>query len=146
MTNPSFPPVTGSYPVFPFGLTLTLVKRTPSGNFDEYGNVIYDERKVQVSNCAFQSQTSSENLEFADQLLVTNVVFMPYGTDVQSVDAIEVFGDRYEVVGDPNSYISPFSGHTGPIRVNLSKIEGVAMLCLDQMLGSLRITRVSARC
>ena len=122
---PASPP--GSFPNFPFGLTLTVIKRIDSGNRDEMGNVIYDEKPVKVSNCVFQSQSSTENLEFADQLLVTNVVFMPAGSDVQSVDAIEVFGDRYEVVGDPNSYISPFSGHQSPIRVNLSKIRGVAL-------------------
>jgi len=113
-----------TYPVFPYGVNMTLIKRTVSGQ-DSYGNDVYAETPRVIGNCVFQPAGSTENLAFTDQVNTSDVIFMPFGTPVGPLDAIEYQGVRYEVVGEVSSWVSPFSGRTSPIRINVSKITGV---------------------
>jgi hypothetical protein len=114
-----------TYPNFPYGVNMTLVKRTVSGQ-DMYGNDVYDETSTVIGNCVFQPAGSTENLTFADQVNTTDTIFMPFGTPVGPLDAIDFNGNRYEVIGEISSWVSPFSGRTSPIRINVSKIAGVS--------------------
>jgi len=108
---------------------MTLIKRAVSGQ-DAYGNDTYTETQVNVDYCVFQPAGSNENLIFTDQISTTDTIFMPFGTDVTALDAIDYNGDRYEVVGDPGEWVSPFSGRVSPIRVSVSIVKGVSALCL----------------
>jgi hypothetical protein len=112
-----------TYPSFAYAETMTLVKRSVSGQ-DDYGNDIYDETPITVDQCVFQPAGSSEGLIFADQVSTSDTIFMPYGTDVSALDAIDFDGERYEVTGDVSSWESPFSGRTSPIRVAVTRVTG----------------------
>jgi hypothetical protein len=112
-------------PYFPFSVTMTLVKRVLTGTQDAYGNDVYTEKNIQVSNCVFQPGGSSENTSFADQSNTSDTIYVPYGTDVTYLDAIIYNGIKFEITGVPNQWVSPFSGRVSPIRVEVSKIEGV---------------------
>jgi hypothetical protein len=114
-----------TFPVFPYGVNMTLIKRYVSGQ-DSYGNDVYSETPMVIGNCVFQPAGSTENLIFTDQVNTTDTIFMPYGTPVGPLDAIEYNGDRFEVIGEISSWVSPFSGRTSPIRVNVNKVTGVA--------------------
>lgn len=114
-----------SSPVFPFGVTIVLIRRTPSGQVDEYGNDIMSETRVSVPNTVFVPAGSSEYLTFADQSSATETFYLPYGTAVSVLDAIEFRGITYEINGVPDIWQSPFSGNVSPIRVNAVKISGV---------------------
>lgn len=111
-------------PVFPFSVTMTLIKRSVMDQ-DAYGNDIYLETPVTVTNCVFTPAGSSESLNFQDQVSTSDTIFMPAGTDVGPLDAIEWNGNRYEVTGEISAWTSPFSGRVSPVRINVSKIAGV---------------------
>lgn len=113
-------------PIFPYAVTMTLVKRVlQPGVVDERGNDVYVEQNVDVPNCVFQPGGSSENLAFADQTNSTDNVYLPEGTDVMYLDAIIYNGVKYEVVGVPLHWRSPFSGRVSPIRVDVNRVTGV---------------------
>jgi len=114
-----------SSPWFPYSVSMTLVKRVLSATPDSYGNDVYTETKTTVLDCVFQPAGSTENLVFTDQVATTDTIFMPYGTPVGYLDAIEYAGNRYEVTGEPSVWVSPFSGRVSPIRISVSKITGV---------------------
>lgn len=114
-------------PSFPYSVTMTLVKRVLSGNVDQYNNDVYVEQSYDVSNCVFQPGGSGEIVAFAEQTNTTDTVFLPYGTDVTYLDAIIYNGIKYEVVGVPAVWQSPFSGRVSPIRVDVNKVSGVAV-------------------
>jgi len=117
-----------------------------SGTVDEYGNDIYIDKNVSVSNCVFQPGGSSESLAFADQVDTTDTIFMPYGTDVAPLDAIVYDGETFEVTGIPSEWVSPFSGRVSPIRINVRKVSGVSALWLKLTFTTNLITRASASC
>jgi hypothetical protein len=125
-------------PIFPYGVTVTLVKRTLAGQ-DANGNDVYTEKNIQVPNTVFVPSGASENLIFADQTNTTEVFYVPWGTDVNALDAIIFQGDEYEVQGIPSQWVSPFSGRPSPIRVNAVKVSGVSALWLLSGVGILPI-------
>jgi hypothetical protein len=111
---------------FPYGVTVTVVRRTVSGR-DEYGNDTYSSATEDISPCVIQPGSSSEVVQFTDQLSTDIVVYFPYGTDVEYVDALIYNGIQYEVQGQPQSWLSPFSGNTAPVEVRASKVTGVSV-------------------
>jgi hypothetical protein len=120
-------PTTFQSPVFPYGVTVTLVKRILSGQ-DASGNDTYTEKTLQVSNVVFVPGGASENLAFADQTNTIEQFYLPWGTDVSAYDAIIFQGIEYEIQGVPSQWVSPFSGRPSPIRVTATKISGVSIL------------------
>jgi hypothetical protein len=112
-----------SMPYMPFAVPMTLLKRAVSGQ-DEYGNDTYTETPVTIQQCVFQPAGSTENLIFADQVSTTDTIFMPGGTDVSALDAIQYNGDTYEVTGAISAWTSPFSGRISPIRINVLLVSG----------------------
>lgn len=113
-------------PNFPYGQTVTLIRRTVSGQ-DERGNDTYSETSEPIPRAVVQPTGSNEFTQFTDQVSTDIVVFLPFGTEVSPLDAVEVGGLRYEVQGDPSSWVSPFSGNTSPIQVRLSRVTGVSV-------------------
>jgi hypothetical protein len=105
---------------------MTLIRRTLSGTQDEYGNDVYNETPSTIYGCVFVPASSGESLVFQDQVNTTDTIFMPAGTVVSPLDAIEYNGDKYEVMGKPSAWTSPFSGRVSPIRINVNKITGVS--------------------
>jgi hypothetical protein len=122
-------PTTSQSPIFQYGVTVTLVKRTLAGQ-DANGNDVYTEKSFQIPNTVFVPSGSSENLVFADQASSTETFYMPWGTDVNAYDAIIFQGITYEVQAVPSLWVSPFSGRPSPVRVNAVKISGVSVLWL----------------
>jgi hypothetical protein len=120
-------PTTFQSPVFPYGVTVTLVKRTISGQ-DANGNDTYTEKTLQVSNVVFVPAGASEILTFADQTNTIEQFYLPWGTDVGAYDAIIFQGIEYEIQGTPSLWVSPFSARPSPIRVTAVKISGVSIL------------------
>jgi hypothetical protein len=108
------------------GLTVTIVHRVLSGAKDEFENDVYTTKTENVSGCAIQPASSRESLALADQLSSNVVIFVPFGTDVTYIDAVICNGVQYEVTGVPDTWTSPFSGNTAPIRIDGTMIEGAA--------------------
>jgi len=111
---------------FPYGQTVTVVKRTVSGQ-DSYGNDTYTETKTDIYPCVVQTSGSVETVQFTDQVSDSLTMFLPYGTDITAIDAVEYLGIRYEMQGDPSVWQSPFSGRTSPIQISVQRITGVSV-------------------
>jgi SPP1 family predicted phage head-tail adaptor len=111
--------------MFQDGVTVTIVRRTVSGT-DSFGNDTYTSVNEDVQYCSIQPAASRENLDFSDQLTSDVVVFVPYGTDVEYIDAIIVDGVQYEVRAQPDVWRSPFSGSTAPVRIEGILVVGAA--------------------
>jgi hypothetical protein len=121
--------MTFPYPILNWGQTVTILNRYVSGQ-DDYGNDVYSYTPQQVSNCSVQQASTRENLQFTDQVTTGIIVFVPYGTQVGYLDAVVVNGVTYEVTGNPTSWVSPWTGHTAPIRIQATVVEGASALCL----------------
>jgi hypothetical protein len=93
---------------------------------DEYNNDTYAFTEVQVGPCSVQQTSSQEAINFTDQVTKSVLVFMPYGTNVGYLDAMIINDIEYEIIGQPDSWVSPFSGHTAPVRVVGQIVEGAS--------------------
>jgi hypothetical protein len=115
-----------SYPVFPYGLMVTVRNRFVNGQ-DEFGNDTYSYTELVVGPCSVQQGSSREAITATDQVATGMIVFMPFGTNVGYLDSVIIDGDEYEVTGVPESWASPFSGHTAPIRVQCILVKGASV-------------------
>ena len=113
------------YPALPSGKTVTLRHRVVAGQ-DEYGNDTFSFVEVQVGPCSVQQGHSGEEIAYTDRVTTDITVYVPYGTDVGYLDVVIVDDVEYEVTGDPAHWLSPFSGHTSPIRVSGQLVKGAS--------------------
>lgn len=107
---------------FPFGMEITLLTRT-KGSPDTYGNDTWTTTSSIVHG-AFNPGSSSELVQGQDLLTVQPSVYLPAGTVVAAVDAVQVGGLVYEVDGSPNDWVSPYTGHAFGIEVRLKRVTG----------------------
>lgn len=114
-----------SYPFLPYGKMVTVRNRFVNGK-DEYGNDEYGYTEQKVGPCAVQYGSSRESLTATDQVVTGMIIFMPFGTKISYLDSVVVDGEEYEVTGVPDTWTSPFSGHTAPIRVNCVLVKGAS--------------------
>jgi hypothetical protein len=111
---------------FPYGQTVTLISRTVSGQ-DGYGNDVYAETSTDVSPCIVQPAGSVETIQWTDEVSTDLTVFLPFGTDIEAIDAVEINGIRYEVQGEPSNWTSPFTGRNSPEQIRVSKVTGASV-------------------
>lgn len=105
---------------FPFGQTVSLVKRVKSGT-DSFGNDVYTMTSTDVLG-AYAPGGSTEQVQGQDVVVTQPTVYLPAGTDVSSVDAIDVAGQRFEVDGLPNNWQNPFTGWRPGVEVKLRRV------------------------
>lgn len=113
------------YPALPNGQYVTLRHRVVAGQ-DEYNNNTYAFTEETIGPCSVQQTTSREAVNFTDQVSTSVLVFVPYGTNVGFLDAMIIDGVEYEITGDPDKWISPFSGHTAPVRISGQLVKGAS--------------------
>lgn len=111
---------------FTYGQTVTIVQRIPAGQ-DEYGNDAFTDQTVDIPLCVVAPANTSETFSFTEQVSDTVMVYFPAGTEVGYLDAVLINGDKYEVQGNPQSFISPFSGHDSPVQVRVSRVTGASV-------------------
>jgi hypothetical protein len=115
-----------TYPMLPNGQMVKLRNRFVNGQ-DDYGNDTYGYTELVVGPCAVQQSTSRETITATDQVSTGMIVFMPFGTEVSYLDSVILDGQEYEVTGTPDTWTSPFSGHTAPIRVHCTLVKGASV-------------------
>lgn len=104
------------------GSPITVVTRTRSG-VDAFGNDIFTTTTTTVSG-VFAPGGSVENVQGEDVIVTQPRAFLPAGTDVTAIDAVEVGGISYEVDGDPNVWANPFTGAQPGIQLALRRVTG----------------------
>lgn len=107
---------------FPFGRSVSLVRRSKSGT-DAYGNDAFTTTSTVVRG-AFAPGGSTEQVQGQNVLITQPTLYLPAGTDVSSVDAVDIDGDRFEVDGSPNDWTSPFTGWSPGVEVRLKRVTG----------------------
>lgn len=108
---------------FPFGQSVTLHTRTVVGE-DEYGNTVYEEVDTVVRVVAVWPRTSTEAVQAQDQVVSGLWALFPPTHDVSAVDAITVYGKRYEIDGEPGRYLSPLTGRDVGFQLALRRVTG----------------------
>jgi hypothetical protein len=109
--------------MMPNGQMITIKNRFVNGQ-DEYGNDKYSFTTSSVGPCSVQQAGSTEAISFNDQVVTGVIVFMPHGTTISYLDAFVIGDTEYEVVAEPETWVSPFSGHTAPVRVRGTIVKG----------------------
>lgn len=110
----------------PFGDEVVIVRPGPPTE-DVYGNdVPGPSTEIPVPGCAVAPREagSTELTDARDTVIEGLVLYAPHGTVVRPTDQVRVGGDLYEVVGQPGSFRSPFTGSTGPVVVSLTLVTG----------------------
>jgi len=107
---------------FPFPQTVTVVRRVKSGT-DGFGNDVFTTATADVPG-AFNPGTSAELVQGQDLLTVQPSVYLPAGTDVAAIDAVQVGGELFEVDGSPNVWVNPFTGWAPGVEVKLRRVTG----------------------
>lgn len=115
-----------TYPVLPYGEMVTVRNRFASGQ-DEFGNDKYSYTETVVGPCSVQQASSRESITATDQVATGMIIFMPFGTKIGYLDSVVIGNDEYEVTGTPDTWTSPFSGHTSPIRVSCILVKGASV-------------------
>lgn len=98
----------------PFGQAIVLVKRVKTGT-DEFGDAVYTDTTTTVLG----GFSPGGSVEANDQTVTQPTVYLPAGTDVAWLDAVQVGATTYEVDGSPNEWIHPLTGWHAGIAVQL---------------------------
>lgn len=109
----------------PTGVTVTLVDRQVVR--DRYGNETVTETRTDIPDCAVAPRAAAggEQVEQGRTgVIVGLTAYLPYGTDVDAADAIEINGRTYQVDGMPGSWSNPFTGTQAGVEVALRRAEG----------------------
>ena len=108
-----------------FGERVQLIHRVP-GTADSYGNAtMVDQTPVTVDGVGWDPGTSTEAVQGQEQVVQTPRFLLPPGTAVDPLDAlVRPNGNRYEVTGEPGDYVSPFTGWTPGVVVNVRRVTG----------------------
>lgn len=112
---------------YPFGVPITLVKRTKTGQRDGYGKDIYAEDTSLVLLGVFDPAIGFERTDGMDQVSQQPQVLLPPlppGVTVASVDQVEIDGLRYDVDGVANPWNSPWTGLRFGVAVPLKRVTG----------------------
>jgi len=99
-----------------------LVRRT-KGPLDSLGNDTWTETTTETRGI-FAPGSSTEQVQGRDTITVTGTLYVAPGTDVRATDAVVVYGQRYEVDGEPTLWQSPLTGWTPGLEVKLRRVLG----------------------
>lgn len=104
-------------PALLHGQTVTFVHRVVTGT-DDYGNDVYTATSVDVPGCAVSPGSSSEDWQGTLQVMSDVLVHAPAATLVDlPFDEMIIGGQTFNIVGDPRSWVSPFTGSGGFLEV-----------------------------
>lgn len=92
------------------GATVTFGHRVVTG-IDDYGNDVYDDVEQDVPGCAISPGNSNEDWQGTEQISSDVTVHAPAATLVElPFDYMKIASQKYNIVGTPNGWVSPFTG------------------------------------
>lgn len=108
--------------------TVTQIKRVATGQ-DGYGKDIFAETRTNIPNVGIAPRDANgtggnEDVNARDTVIVGLTLLMPSGSQVSAVDRFVVRGDLWEVYGQPESIISPFTGWNPGLPVAIGRVTG----------------------
>lgn len=112
---------------FPFGHTVTLLRRTKTG-IDTHGNDVFtavpDELCELCAVWPVSTEGRSEQLDGRDVVTDRRQVAVPAGTDVSAIDGVLIDGLEFEVDGPVDDYTSPFTGWAPGLIIHAKRVTG----------------------
>lgn len=114
---------------FPFGETVTQVRRVLSGELDSDGNDVYSDAPAVLENVGVAPRDANgsggnEQTQGRDTVIIGLTLFLPAGTVVSATDRFMVRGNVYEVEGQPEDLHSPFTGWNPGLPVAVKRVTG----------------------
>lgn len=110
-------------PSFTYGEMVTVVSRALTGQ-DDYGNDVYGTTETPYYNVPAWPTGSSEKDQAADLVITGVTVLLPAGTVVTPTDRVLVYGNTYEVDGEPAQFSSPFTNTGIGVETRLKRVTG----------------------
>lgn len=111
---------------YPKGETVDVYR--PTGSSGRYGDTVPvypDDPTHQVGNVAIDPGGSTEDNDGRTAVISTPKLYRPGpAPDLQPADQVVARAGRYEVVGQPHVWVSPFSGVADGSVTDLRKVEG----------------------
>lgn len=107
---------------------LTIIRRTDSGDTDEFGNEIPDETMVDDLG-ALQQMQRKEPTDAGELSAATYTLFLAAGTVIDTGDAVIVGDSTYELVGDPSRVYNERTGIEHHVKATV-------VLTAGQVVGS----------
>lgn len=108
---------------FPFGQTVVVTTRVVAGQ-DSDGNDAFTPSNTTLTNVPVWPKGASEDLQGRDLATTDLTALLPLSITVSLIDAITVYGAKYEVDGEPERFQSPFTDLNPGVLVNLKKVTG----------------------
>jgi len=105
-----------------FTEAVTIVRRT-KGAPDDFGNDTWTEVGT-VVRAVMAPGVSSEQIQGRNSITIQPSIYVPAGTDVTRIDAVFLHGLKYEVDGEPVTWVHPLTGWAPGIEVKLRRAEG----------------------
>lgn len=102
------------------------IRPSETGDVDEYGDPVLDrEDRADLDGC-FTAPRMSEGIDGRSRagVIIGLTLFMPYGTDVEYSDEIEIDGVVWQIDGEPGSWRNPKSGWEAGMTAALVRGEG----------------------
>lgn len=101
----------------------TIVRRTPSGDTDDYGNDIPAETTT-VTVCELQQTQRTEGADAGETSATTWLLILPANTLLDTSDSVSVSGHEYELVGDPWTARNPETGVDHHLEATVQRVAG----------------------
>lgn len=106
-------------------LPCTLIRRTESGEKDEYRNDIPGEQAIETA-CELQQKQRSEDDDLGETSDTRWLLILPAETDVATGDAVVIEGLVYEVIGDPWAARNPRTQQHSHVEATVRRTAGAA--------------------
>jgi hypothetical protein len=102
----------------------TVVRVRGSGR-DEYGDPVASETRVTMTTKGIAPRYTSDPADPTRAPVIDGfTVYLLPGADVLATDRLEVRGGLYDVDGQPGEWVSPFSGDSRGVEVNVRRGRG----------------------
>lgn len=110
--------------MFAHGEPVDVLDRVVTGQ-DDFGKDVYTTTETTIPNCAFAPQGSLERVQGQNLITTTPTVYLPDGATVPSATArVRVRGRLYDIDGEPQVFVNPFSGSTPGAVLRLKAVTG----------------------
>jgi hypothetical protein len=107
---------------YPYGETIAIVSQTVSGQDDD-GNDTRVASETSISGVAFAPAGSTELVQGQDTVITQDTVYLPTGASLPlATDKVRARGRLYNIEGDPQVFVNPFTGEAPGAVLRLSKV------------------------
>lgn len=107
----------------PYGETVTILRMAPPV-FPTLGNKTTPAVASTIDGCAFWPTTTAELIFGQDTVTWDASALLPPDTDIEATDQVQVRGQLYDVVGQPQFWRNNFTGREPGYLVQLKAASG----------------------